>query len=79
MKNCKYKSPEELPVVLNVREVADYIGMAMTNAYELTKRADFPAFRIGRRIFVPREQFLAWISDQVEAKEDLFYLDPSYL
>lgn len=79
MKSCKYKKPEELPMVLNVREVADYIGLATTNAYELTKRADFPAFRIGRRIFVPREQFLAWIGDQIEAKEDLFYLDPSYL
>jgi predicted DNA-binding transcriptional regulator AlpA len=76
MKSCKYKSPEELPMVLNVREVADYIGLAMANAYELTKRADFPAFRIGKRVFVPRDQFLAWIDNQVEAKDELFYMNP---
>lgn len=28
MKSCKYKNPEELPMVLNVREVSDYIGLA---------------------------------------------------
>jgi excisionase family DNA binding protein len=79
MSNCKYNSPEELPVVLNVREVADYIGMSRANAYELTKRADFPAFRVGKRVFVPRDQFLAWIDNQVKAKEDLFYMDPRCL
>lgn len=79
MKSCKYKNPEELPMVLNVREVSDYIGLAMANAYELTKRADFPAFRIGKRVFVPRDQFLAWIDNQVEEKEDLFYMNPRCL
>jgi predicted DNA-binding transcriptional regulator AlpA len=79
MKSSKYTSPEELPVVLNVREVSDYIGLAMANAYELTKRADFPAFRIGKRVFIPRDQFLAWIDSQVEEKEDLFYMNPRCL
>lgn len=76
MKSCKYKSPDELPMVLSAREVADYIGLAMANVYELTKRVDFPAFRIGKRVFIPREQFLSWIDKQVEEKETLFYSDP---
>lgn len=76
MKSCKYKSPEELPMVLSAREVADYIGLAMANVYELIKRVDFPAFRIGKRVFIPRDQFLAWIDKQVEEKASLFYSDP---
>lgn len=79
MSSSKYKSPEDLPVVLNVHEVADYIGMARSNAYELVKRADFPAFRVGKRVFVPRDQFLAWIDNQVAGKEMLFYMDPRCL
>ncbi len=79
MNNCKYKSPEELPMVLSAKEVADYIGMAKSNVYELINRVDFPAFRIGKRVFIPRDQFLDWINNQVEAKEDLFYKDPRCL
>ena len=79
MKSCKYKSAEELPMVLNVSEVAEYIGLSKANAYELTKRTDFPAFRIGKRVFIPRDQFLEWIDSQVEEKEDLFYMNPRCL
>jgi len=74
MKSCKYKSAEELPMVLNVHEVSDFIGLGMSQVYELIKRIDFPAFRVGNRIFIPRDKFLAWIDTQTEEKETLFYV-----
>ena len=74
MKSCKYKSAEELPMVLNVHEVSDFIGLGLSQVYELIKRIDFPAFRVGNRIFVPRDKFLAWIDTQTEEKESLFYV-----
>lgn len=76
MKSCKYKSADELPMVLNVNEVSDYIGLGMSQAYELIKRVDFPAFKVGNRIFIPKSQFLAWIDNQTAEKEALFYADP---
>lgn len=76
MKSCKYKSADELPMVLNVNEVSDYIGLGMSQAYELIKRVDFPAFKVGNRIFIPKSQFLAWIDNQTAEKEALFYVDP---
>ena len=76
MKSCKYKSSDELPMVLNVHEVSDYIGLGMSQVYELIKRVDFPAFKIGNRIFIPKEQFLAWIDNQTAEKEAVFYVDP---
>jgi len=74
MKSCKYKSADELPMVLNVHEVSDFIGLGLSQVYELIKRIDFPAFRVGNRIFIPRDKFLAWIDTQTEEKETLFYV-----
>ena len=76
MKSCKYLSAEELPMILNVQEVSDFIGLGMSQTYDLIRRIDFPAFKIGNRIFVPKEKFLAWIDNQSAEKEALFYVDP---
>ena len=76
MKSCKYLSAEELPMILNVQEVSDFIGLGMSQTYDLIRRSDFPAFKIGNRIFVPRDKFLAWIDNQSAEKEALFYVDP---
>ena len=75
MKSCKYLSAEELPMILNVQEVSDFIGLGMSQTYDLIRRIDFPAFKIGNRIFVPRDKFLAWIDNQSAEKEALFYVD----
>ena len=76
MKSCKYLSAEELPMILNVQEVSDFIGLGMSQTYDLIRRIDFPAFKIGNRILVPRDKFLAWIDNQSAEKEALFYVDP---
>ena len=76
MKSCKYLSAEELPMILNVQEVSDFIGLGMSQTYDLIRRIDFPAIKIGNRIFVPRDKFLAWIDNQSAEKEALFYVDP---
>ena len=76
MKSCKYLSAEELPMILNVQEVSDFIGLGMSQTYDLIRRIDFPAFKIGNRIFVPRDKFLAWIDNQSAEKDALFYVDP---
>ena len=76
MKSCKYLSAEELPMILNVQEVSDIIGLGMSQTYALIRRIDFPAFKIGNRIFVPRDKFLDWIDNQSAEKEALFYVDP---
>ena len=63
-------------MVLNVQEVSDFIGLGMSQTYDLIRRIDFPAFKIGNRIFVPRDKFLDWIDNQSAEKEALFYVDP---
>ncbi|MCL6633926.1 MAG: helix-turn-helix domain-containing protein [Alicyclobacillus herbarius] len=52
--------PEELPPVLTMNDVARYLRIGRTAAYELAHRPDFPALRIGRLVRVNRETFLHW-------------------
>ena len=61
MKECKYKNYDELPLVLNAKEVAKVLGLSLAGTYELMRQKDFPAKRIGKRIIVPRDEFLEWL------------------
>lgn len=47
--------------VYNVKEVAAMLGINTVKAYELARRQDFPAIKIGRRILVPKEAFHRWL------------------
>lgn len=61
MKHFIYTSYDELPLMLSVTEVAAVLGISRAGAYELAHSDDFPALKIGSRIVVPRDKFLAWI------------------
>ena len=64
MKECKFKSYEELPLFLNADTVAKALGIAISSAYELMLEKDFPTFRVGNRKFVEKEKFRQWIEAQ---------------
>lgn len=71
----KDKSSDELPLILNVQEVSNFLGLGLSQVYELVKRIDFPAFKVGSRIFVPKDKFLTWLNVQTEEKDSLFYTE----
>ena len=66
MKESIYKSYGELPLCLNAETVAKVLGVAPSTAYELMHEADFPTLKIGNRIVVPKEQFIAWVYQHTE-------------
>ena len=66
MKESIYKSYEELPLFLNAETVAKVLGVAPSTAYELMHEADFPTLKIGNRMVVPKEQFIAWVYQHIE-------------
>ena len=47
--------------MLSVAEVAAVLGISRAGAYELARSSGFPALKIGSRIVVPKDKFLAWI------------------
>ena len=61
MKQSQYKSYDELPLFLNAEMVANALGVSPSSGYELMHEKDFPALKVGNRIVVPKEKFIAWV------------------
>ena len=61
MKRNKFKSYDDLPLMLSVPDLTAVLGISRASAYELVKRKDFPALHIGNRIVIPKDNLIAWI------------------
>lgn len=48
-------------LVMTVEEAAEMLGISRGLAYELVRRGDLPALRLGRRLVVPRRRLIAMI------------------
>lgn len=64
MKQTVCKSYDELPLMLSVPEAASVLGISRAGTYVLVKSDGFPALKIGSRIVIPKEKFIAWINAQ---------------
>ena len=62
MKKSIYKSYDELPLLLNVKQLADLLGVSDSSVYELIQEDGFPSLRVGKRIVIPKEELREWIS-----------------
>ena len=69
MRESKFKSYEDLPLTLSAPEVAEVLGISRAAAYELVRSRGFPSLKVGTRILVPKDKFIAWISDQTGVDE----------
>ena len=61
MKRNKFKSYDDLPLMLSVPELTDVLGISRASAYELVKSKGFPVLHIGNRIVIPKDELIAWI------------------
>lgn len=71
MNECSYKNYDELPLMLNVIQVAAVLGISRAGAYELVRSEGFPALKIGSRIVVPKDKLRAWIDANSGTKTEL--------
>ena len=69
MNNKTYLNTNELPYTLSVEEMAAFLGISRVAAYNLSHSKGFPSKRIGRRILIPRDDFLAWLDKLPEVSE----------
>lgn len=60
---------DQLPLILTVDNLAEVLGIARVNAYSLVHQNGFPKIVINRRILIPKQSFLEWISNK--SKEGL--------
>jgi len=69
MKEHRFKQYEDLPLTLTVLEVGEALGISRAAAYALVRSDGFPCLRIGNRILVPKDKFIAWIDKQSSTTE----------
>ena len=61
MKDKKFKSYDDLPLMLSVPDLTEALGISRAGAYELVKSEGFPTQHIGNRILIPKDELIAWI------------------
>lgn len=61
MKESVYKTYEDLPLFLNAEMVSKVLGISTADSYELMHEKGFPVLKIGNRMVVPKEEFIAWV------------------
>ncbi len=69
MRKTTFKNYKDLPLTLTVPEVGEVLGISRAAAYELVRSKGFPRMRIGTRILVPKDKFLAWIDEQTAVSD----------
>ena len=61
-----YKDYEDLPGVLSVKELKDYLGIARAGAYQLLHREDFPTLHVASRLLVAKDKLLIWMEQNTD-------------
>jgi predicted DNA-binding transcriptional regulator AlpA len=63
------KNFDELPVCMQMKDVAACLGVSTVTAYELARKKGFPAVKVSeRRIICPRDRFLKWLDNSADAQ-----------
>ena len=55
---------QNLPNVVSPKEVQTYFGISRSTTYRIFHDASFPAFHIGNRLLVLRDELLDWLEQQ---------------
>lgn len=55
-----------LPALLGPKQLAAFMGIGITKAYQLSKSDGFPAMRIGKSIRISRDGLQRWVQLQTE-------------
>ena len=63
MSEIRFKTYDDLPLMLSVPDLMEALGISRAGAYELVKSEGFPALHIGNRILIPKEELIAWIKE----------------
>lgn len=55
-------------IAISVPRMAELLSISRPTAYQLARRADFPAFSVGGRTLVSIQGLIAWVAAQVRQK-----------
>ena len=60
----RYKSYEDLHMVLSANDLIHILGLSRTNIYYLLRAQNFPTITIGKRKMVRKDKFMEWLEKQ---------------
>lgn len=60
----------ELPEMLSVKDISEYLGVSLSQCYKLMHQSDFPTTLIGKRLLVSRERFTEYIEKNTRRNEE---------
>lgn len=63
MINTSYRTVEELPLILDIKDVAKILGIGKNLAYSLVNNGESKGLRIGTKIRVPKQSLIDYISN----------------
>lgn len=67
MTQCKVNQS----MTLSVAQMAEMLGISLSTAYTLARRADFPSFHVSaNRIVISKAGLEKWIEEQLSNKAD---------
>jgi len=55
------ESMDNLPEILSVRQVSEFLGMAENSVYSAVRQGELPARRLGRRVLISKVAFARWL------------------
>ena len=59
------KNIQDLPEMLNVKDIQEFLGIAKGTAYDLIKREKFPSLQVSKsRYVIPKHAFFKWIEKE---------------
>ena len=62
----EHRNYDDLPLFLNTKMVTQVLGVSLSSGYELMHEPGFPVPRVGKRMVVPKEQFIRWVQEHTE-------------
>lgn len=57
----KYRSLDELPLVLHVEDLMPILGIGRNTAYELVRSGQIRSIRVGRQLRVPKDAVIDFL------------------
>ena len=67
----KAEGAEKKRCVLSVQEVADLLGLTYGTMKFLVRQPDFPCFKVGRQIVIPKREFKEWFYRNLKNKTEI--------
>ena len=63
-----YQLFDDLPDILDARQIASALRISRASAYNLLSSADFPALHIGKRKLVMKTDLIQWLKSHTNTK-----------